>query len=108
LALAALEGDSTARRIVHEAGNYLGLAIANMLNLLNPGLIVLGGDLVAAGPVLLEVVKQTALSRAIPKAGNEVTIIASDLGDDVVAIGAATLVFHHAFQPGMIASILHA
>lgn len=107
VAIAALQGDPTATRIVQEAANYLGLAIANMLNLLNPGLIVLGGDLVAAGPVLLEVVKQTALSRAIPKAGNEVTIITSDLGDDVVAIGAATLVFHHAFQPGMIASILY-
>jgi len=51
-------------------------------------------------------VQETALARAIPKAGKEVTIIASDMGDDVVAIGAATLVFHHAFQPGMIANIL--
>jgi len=106
LAVAALHGDPAAIQIVQKAGGYLGIAIANMLNLLNPGLIVLGGDLIAAGPVLLQAVKETALARAIPKAGKEVIIIASDLGDNVVAIGAATLVFHHVFQPGLIANIL--
>lgn len=106
LAKAAREGDTNAIHIVEEAGVHLGIAIANMLNLLNPGLIVLGGDIVAAGPVLLKAVEKTALSRAIPKAGKEVAISSSDLGDDVVAIGAATLVFHHAFQPSMIANIL--
>ncbi|HLD93246.1 MAG TPA: ROK family transcriptional regulator [Anaerolineales bacterium] len=106
LATAAFSGDSTAIQIIQEVGGYLGIAIANLLNLINPGLIVMGGDLVAAGPVMLQAVQETALARAIPKAGKEVTIIASDMGDDVVAIGAATLVFHHAFQPGMIANIL--
>lgn len=106
LAEAALDGDSIAIQIVQEAGNYLGIAIANLLNLLNPGLIVLGGDLVAAGPVLLNSVQETALARAISKAGKEVTITSSDLGGNVVAIGAATLVFHHAFQPSMVANIL--
>jgi glucokinase-like ROK family protein len=106
LAKAGLSGDPIATHIIQEAGGYLGIAIANMLNLLNPGLIVLGGDLVAAGPVLLQAVQQTALARAIPKAGKEVTIITGDLGDDVVAIGAATLVFQHAFQPNMITNML--
>jgi glucokinase-like ROK family protein len=107
VAAAAKNGDALSTQIVQDAGNYLGIAIANMLNLLNPGLIVLGGDLVAAGDVLLEAVRATALRRAIPKAGKEVVIMASDLGEDTVAIGAATLVLHHAFQPSRIAQILN-
>lgn len=106
LARAAVDGDPLASQIIEEAGVYLGIAIANMLNLLNPGLIVLGGDLVAADSILIRSVEKTALSRAISKAGKEVTITSSALGDDVVAIGAATLVLHHAFQPSMITKIL--
>lgn len=107
VALAALNGDALSIQLVEEAGDYLGIAIANLLNLLNPSLIVLGGDLVAAGDVLMDSVRGTALKRAMPKAGKEVVIMASDLGDDTVAIGAATLVLHYAFQPSRIAQILN-
>lgn len=107
IAAAALDGDPLCTQLVEEAGSYLGIAIANLLNLLNPGLIALGGELVEAGEPFLESVRSTAIGRAIPKAGKEVQIIASDLGVDTVAIGAATLVIHNAFQPSRIAQILN-
>ncbi len=96
---AALSGDPATRSIIENAGSFLGIAIANLVNLFNPGLIVLGGDLVAAGDLLLNAVRTAVKRRAMPKAAREVKITVSSLGDDAVAIGAATLAIHNAFQP---------
>lgn len=107
IAVAALNGDSVCRKIVQTAGVYLGIAIANLLNLVNPELVVLGGELVVAGDLLLDAVRSTAFDRAIPKAAREATIAISELKDDTVAIGAATLTIHHAFQPSGLPNILN-
>jgi predicted NBD/HSP70 family sugar kinase len=103
---AALEGDPTTRSIVQTAGNYLGIAIANLVNLFNPGLIALGGDLVAAGDLLLDAVRAAVALRCIPKAASEVTILVSSLGDGAVAIGAGTLAMQKAFQPSRLLKTL--
>jgi predicted NBD/HSP70 family sugar kinase len=95
---AALSGDPTARSIIENAGSFLGIGIANLVNVFNPGLVVLGGDLAAAGDLLLNAVRATVIRRAMPKASSEVKITISTLGDDAVAIGAATLAMQNAFQ----------
>jgi predicted NBD/HSP70 family sugar kinase len=91
--------DPICRDVVQTAGKHLGIAIANLLNLFNPELILLGGDLVGAGDVLMDAVRAAASERAISKASREATIALSSLKDDVVAVGAATLAIHNAFQP---------
>lgn len=103
---AALDGDALSRGVLEQAGRYLGVAIANLLNLLNPGLIVLGGDLAAAGDFFLEAVRSSVRERAMPKAAQEAEICFSKMGDDVVAIGAATVALQHAFEPANLAQIL--
>ncbi len=96
---AALAGDPIARTVIDTAGSFLGIAIANLVNLFNPGLIVLGGELVAAGDLLLNPVRTVVNRRAMPKAAREVMITTSSLGNDAVAIGAATLAMQNAFHP---------
>ncbi len=96
---AALSGDPIARSVIDTAGSFLGIAIANLINLFNPGLIVLGGELVAVGDLLLNPVRTVVRRRAMPKAATEVTITTSSLGNDAVAIGAATLAMQNAFHP---------
>ncbi len=96
---AALSGDPTARSVVDTAGSFLGIGIANLVNLFNPGLIVLGGELAAAGDLLLNPVRAVVNRRAMPKAAREVTITTSSLGDDAIAVGAATLAMQNAFHP---------
>lgn len=105
---AALSGDPTARSIIENAGSFLGIGIANLVNVFNPGLIVLGGDLVAAGDLLLNAVRAAVVRRAMPKAASEVEITISSLGDDAVAIGAATLAMQNAFQPSNLMQTLKA
>ncbi len=96
---AALSGDPTSRSIIANAGSFLGIGIANLVNVFNPGLVVLGGELTAAGDLLLNAVRAAVIRRAMPKASSEVKIMVSSLGDDAVAVGAATLAMHHAFKP---------
>lgn len=96
---AANQHDPICRQVIDKAGAYLGIAIANLINLFNPGLIVLGGELAAAGNLLLTPVHQAVTQRAMSKAASEATITTSQLGANAIAIGAGTLVIHHAFQP---------
>lgn len=103
---AALEQDPIACEIVRGAGRDLGIAIANSINLINPELIVLGGDLVEAGDVFMEAVCASAFSRSISKAVSEVTITSSTFYEEVVSVGAATLVMYYAFMPSNIRDTL--
>lgn len=99
IAEAAVAGDAVCREIVEQAGTHLGVGIANLLNLVNPNLVILGGDLTLAGEVLMAAVWSSVRSRAMPKAVGEVRIELSEMGDDVVAIGAAMMVIQSRFSP---------
>src|SRR5207249_9654566 len=55
----AAAGDRVARRIVAEVGDHLGRGIAYLLNILNPGLIVVGGPVADAGDLLLDPVRRS-------------------------------------------------
>lgn len=103
---AALSGDPTTRSIIENAGSFLGIAVANLINLFNPGLIILGGDLVTAGALLLNPMQAAVSRRAMPKAAHEVKIAVSQLGDDAIAMGAATLAIRNAFQPASLIQTL--
>jgi len=90
---AAAEHDSLASRVLHEAVSHIGVTLADVVNLLSPRLIVLGGPLFRLAPQLvneplLRVVKQ----RAFERASNEIRLEISSLGSDGAALGAARLI----------------
>jgi glucokinase-like ROK family protein len=103
---AAQAGDEQCREVLEQAGRYVGVGIANLLNLLNPGLIVLGGELAAAGDHFLNAVRASVRERALSKAAEEATICLSAVGADAVAIGAATVMLEHAFEPANLSRIM--
>jgi glucokinase-like ROK family protein len=95
---AAEQDDALALALVQETVHYLGIAIANLVNLFNPELIVLGGQVgqhsrVMIGP-LLEEVRKRALSYPL----SATKIVTSALGSDASAIGAAVLVLQRASE----------
>ncbi len=96
---AAKSQDRLAKDIILSAGRNLGIAIANLLNLVNPELIILGGDIVEAGELFVDAVRSTAFNRSISKAANEVTIMASKFKQISIVVGAATLAIYQAFLP---------
>ncbi|MBN2323251.1 MAG: ROK family transcriptional regulator [Spirochaetes bacterium] len=92
VALAAKKGDDIALRLLNEVGRYLGIAIANIINLLNPELIVIGGGVSNAGEFFFEEIKNVIKKRAFTTMVNNPEIVTSALGDDASSIGAAALV----------------
>lgn len=87
----ARNGDGVAISVVRETARYIGMAIANLTSTLDPEVVVLGGDIAAAGDLLLEPVIQECSRRLPPAALPLFRLRLSALGLDGVAIGAAQL-----------------
>lgn len=95
---AAAAGDPVARAVVLETGEYLGEGIVNVINLLNPEMIILAGDLLGGGALLLDSVKKTAKELALDASLQNVTIVYAQLKENAGAIGAATVVLQQKFN----------
>jgi len=87
---AALAQDPLALQVAEEAAGHLGRAIAGLLNLLNPSLVVLGGDLARLGDLLLEPLRETVMKRTLVSSVAAAEIRTSELGLQTIAVGAAT------------------
>ena len=89
IAVAARAGDLDARRILARAGEYLGMGISYLLNLLNPEMVVLGGRVIHAGEYLLDPVRASVARHAMRSSG--IPIVPSTVGDEVMLKGAVFL-----------------
>ncbi|HEV3229603.1 MAG TPA: ROK family protein [Solirubrobacteraceae bacterium] len=88
----AREGDAACRRAIADAGTAIGVAVASLCNLINPERIVVGGDLGAAGELLLSPMRDALTRAAIPSAAADVDVVAGTLGDRAELLGAIALV----------------
>ncbi|MBU0676895.1 MAG: ROK family protein [Verrucomicrobia bacterium] len=83
-------GDNTVERIIRNAAGWIGIGVANIVNLICPDTIVLGGGLVEALPGLfLEEVEKSARERVMPAYADTFKVAVAELGDDSTAMGAA-------------------
>jgi predicted NBD/HSP70 family sugar kinase len=89
---AALAGDTLALLVVREAAEHLGIAVAGLLNLMNPSKVIFGGGLARLGELLLGPLRETVDRRTLVSSVDATEILTSQLGAKAVAIGAATLV----------------
>jgi len=89
----ARRGDAVAQEILQEAGHYLGLALANLVSVLNPEVIVIGGGVAAAGDLIIGPARQTMRRWAQPLAVKQVRIVRSRLGAAAALLGVARLAF---------------
>lgn len=89
---AAKMGDSFALDLVDYEAEYVALGLGNILNLINPQVVILGGGVALAGDILLNGVKEKLKKYALPitLAGLEIKL--SELGNDAGVIGASALV----------------
>jgi len=98
---AAKRGDKLAFNIMEKTGEYLGIGIANMINIFNPELIVIGAGVSQAGDILLEPLKRAVKARALQLSSSMTNIKVSQLGDDAGALGAAIMVLKDIFVPSL-------
>ncbi len=92
IAKAVQENDSLAFRVFDEAVSHIGVALADVVNLLNPGVVVFGGPLFRAAPHLVEPLKRVIKQRALERSANQVQLRVSKLGSEAGALGAARAV----------------
>jgi glucokinase-like ROK family protein len=95
---AAHAGDRVAMEILAEAGRDIGSAVGNLINLLNPSVVVIGGGTSRAGEALLGSIRQTALARTLPGLKEKVAIKVTVLGEDSCPLGGASLVMEELFR----------
>ncbi|MFD9129351.1 ROK family protein [Kitasatospora sp. NPDC059571] len=86
-------GDVTARAALHRVGDWLGIGIANLANLFDPDLVVLGGTLRDVFLGSAAQVRSRINTNALAAVREHMRLRVSELGDDTVLIGAAELAF---------------
>jgi len=86
---AAKEGDSLAKELITRTGYYVGVGLANLINIFNPELIVIGGGLSNIGDMLLEPAYKVAGERAFKESYRTVRFALAKLGRDSGVLGAA-------------------
>lgn len=95
---AARQGDKLALGIIDEAVKYLGIGIANAINLLNPEMVVFDPRLGEVEDLVIKPLKNAIKRHALDVAMRNLTIEVSRMGEEAGAVGAATLVLDQVFQ----------
>jgi glucokinase len=90
----ALDGDSLAREVLREVGRYLGIGIANLVNILNIDAVIIGGGLVGAWDMFIEELTTEAKKAAFKPLVENLRILRSALTKEAGAIGAAGFLFN--------------
>ena len=93
LAAMARRGDKKAKQVLERAGHDLGLGLANLVDVLNPEVIVIGGGVAAAGKLILDVARKTMKQWGQPLAVRQVRVVRSKLGARAPLLGLARLAF---------------
>jgi predicted NBD/HSP70 family sugar kinase len=98
----ACAGEPAAVQLVRESGRLIGEVLAALVNLYNPSVIVIGGDVSQAHEQLLAGIREVVYQRSLPLATRHLRIVRSQLEDRAGVIGAAVMVIEHVLSPATI------
>jgi predicted NBD/HSP70 family sugar kinase len=84
-------GDEQLQPVIEEAGRYLGMVAANLVGFLNIGRIVLAGSVSRFGQPLVDAVAKEVNQRSLPGLAGETSVVISEMGTDIVVLGAGAL-----------------
>ncbi|MCX7992473.1 MAG: ROK family protein [Fimbriimonadales bacterium] len=93
---AAEQGDPTAIAIWQEIGVYLGVAVANLINIFNPEIVAIGGQIAKAGAPLFESLHKTVRDYALPTLLQDCQIVPAERLEDAGILGGAALAWQAA------------
>lgn len=101
LAKAVKSGDKVLAGMIEERARHLGIAMGNVVNLLNPQMIVLGGGVMEAmGNLILPASEEAMRKTAMEPLGRKVKVVAAKLGDYAIVKGAAVMASEFAEREG--------
>jgi len=88
----AQKGDAIALEVFEETGYYLGLCVTNLIDLLNPEMVVIGGGIAQAGDIILDPIRRTVTATAIRSLAKSCRIVPAELGDNAGIFGGAAII----------------
>jgi predicted NBD/HSP70 family sugar kinase len=103
-----LHGQHDAVRLIRQAGLTIGGVLATCVNMLNPAVIVIGGDMAGAGEPLLAGIREVVYRRSLPLATGSLRIAPSELGDEAGITGAAVMVIETILAPAAVDALVSA
>jgi predicted NBD/HSP70 family sugar kinase len=95
---AARQGDPVCVEALRQAGEYLGIVLAGLVNFFNPALIVVDGSTMRAGELFLDPVRRSATARCLPAPLQHMRISAAALSGSAIALGGVATVLDDAFS----------
>lgn len=98
ICVAANNGDAFAIKLIQEMGEKIGIGIANIVNIFNPQRVIINGEIVSAGDILLEPIINAVRNRGFKSSVNSTEIVLSKLGNVAYLKGAVVLATQHIFN----------
>jgi predicted NBD/HSP70 family sugar kinase len=98
----ANSGDPDARRMIRDSGRHVGEVLAAAVNLLNPAVLVVAGDMAGAYDIFVAGLRETLYGNATALATRTLQVVPSTYGDRSGVIGSATMVLDHVLSPAAI------
>src|SRR3954469_1423379 len=98
----ANRGDPAARRMIRDSGRHVGEVLSAAVNLLNPAVLVLAGDMAGAYDIFVAGMRETLYGNATALATRVLQVVPSTYGDRSGVIGSATMVLDHVLSPAAI------
>ena len=92
-------GSQIAMATVRQAGRDIGEVVATMVNLINPSVVVIGGQMAGAGEHLLAGIRESVYQRSLPLATEHLRIVPSRAGSRAAVLGASALAIAHVLSP---------
>ncbi|MBO1750821.1 ROK family protein [Actinotalea sp. BY-33] len=99
-------GDVTASHVVREAGRTIGSVLATCVSMLNPSVIVIGGNLAEAGEHLLAGIREVVYRRSLPLATQHLRIVGSRTRGRAGVLGASAMAAEHVLSPAAIEALI--
>ncbi|MCJ8007569.1 ROK family transcriptional regulator [Lederbergia wuyishanensis] len=95
---AAVAGDALSKEILEGTGVYIGIGLTNLIHMLNPSKIIIGGGVANASPFILPIIKETISERGLTRQAKATPIYCSNQGAYGTAIGACALILGEIFE----------
>ena len=95
-------GSQDAMAVVRQAGRDIGEVVATMVNLINPSVVVVGGQVAGAGEHLLAGIRESVYQRSLPLATEHLRIVTSRAGVEAAVLGASALAIEHVLSPEVV------
>ena len=99
-------GDAEARRMIRDSGRYVGEVVAAAVNLLNPAVLVVSGDLAGAYEIFVAGLRETLYGNATAQATRTLSVVPASNGDRSATVGSAVMVLDEVLGPRAVDALI--